>query len=128
MSCAVGTPAPCPEVQLHADRAHRRQYLCDVILSCISSEFLGDVRPSGSPPTGAGGPAYITLTELFGPNRDVMGNANDRSAPFGRNLLPMAGQVRRHVKFTCDYGEKSALGQRVAALRQGRKPGLIAGF
>lgn len=100
MICAVGTPAPRPKVQLHADRAHRRQHLCNVFLSCIPSEFIGDVRPSGSPPTAAGGPAYIALTELFGPNRDVMGNANDRSAPSERTLLPMAGRVRHHAKFT----------------------------
>jgi hypothetical protein len=51
----AGIPLPVHRVQIC-------QYLCDVFLPGIPSEFLGDVGPRGSPPTGAGRPAHRTLT------------------------------------------------------------------
>jgi hypothetical protein len=68
--------------RLSAHRLQIRQHLLDMFLSCIPSEFLSDVSPRGSPPTGATRPAHITLTQLFSPDRDAMGNAIDLPAPY----------------------------------------------
>jgi hypothetical protein len=75
------TPQCCPEYCLPTHRLHLRQHLFDVFLSCIPSEFLSHVRPSGSPSTGAGRPAHVTPTQLFWPDHDAMGNAINCSAP-----------------------------------------------
>jgi hypothetical protein len=75
------SPHAIPEYRLPAHRLQLRQYLLNVFLSGIPSEFLRDVRPRGSPPTGAGRPAHLTLTYLIWADRDAMSNVIDLPAP-----------------------------------------------
>lgn len=90
--CRFHTDADWQDL-LPSHRLQLRQHLRDVVLSCIPREFFTNVRPRGHPPTRAPRPTHLALTQPFRTDRDAMGDARDRPAPFYRNNSPRSTRI-----------------------------------